>query len=66
MKNYIKKNKYDVYYKILKIIDSCNTQNHIIATGKVIRNFLNLYGDFSLYNRLDFTLIMKSDVISYN
>lgn len=66
MKNYIKKNKYDVYYKILKIIDSCNTQSHIIATSKVIRNFLNLYGDFNLHNRLDFILMMKSDIISYN
>ena len=63
MKSYIKKNKYDVYYKILKIIDSCNTYSHIIVTSKIIRNFLNLYGDFNLYNRLDFTLTMKCDVI---
>lgn len=63
MKSYIKKNKYDVYYKILKIIDSCNTHSHIIVTSKIIRNFLNLYGDFNLYNRLDFTLTMKCDVI---
>lgn len=64
MKQYIKRNKYDVYYKILKIIDSCNTQSHIITTGKIIRNFLNFYGDSNLYNRLNSTLTMKSYIIN--
>ena len=60
---YIKKNKYDVYNKICKIIDSCNTVKHIIVVPNIIQNFINIYGDYYLYNLLDYKVHIKLHII---
>lgn len=41
-------NKFDVFEWIKKAIDSCETNEHIKSTNKLIENFYNVYGDFSL------------------
>ena len=61
---YIKRNKYDVYNKIIKIIDSCSTAKHCWTVARVINNFLKLYNDAELYYTLMFRLNLKFDILN--
>lgn len=59
MKQYIKKNKYDVYNKIVKVIKSCTNIHHYNCTAKLIRNFRIMYNDMYLYTSLKYRLDSK-------
>ncbi len=52
-------NKYDVFEWIKKVIDSCETVKHIIATDMLIYNFYNVYDDYDLKMELQLYQIRK-------
>lgn len=45
-------NKYDVYFKIVKIIDSCKTINQVLNCRHIINRFNDIYDDNYLYDDL--------------
>lgn len=63
MKQYIKKNKYDVYYKIVKVINSYTNIRHYNCTCKLIKNFKIMYNDMYLYMSLKYKLDTKLESI---
>lgn len=65
MKNYIR-NKYDVYNKIIKVIDSCKTFEHCLTAETMVDNYFKVYNDDLLYNILQDEVNNKYDKVLYN
>lgn len=52
-------NKYDVYSKLVKIINSCKTIDQIFSCRKIINRFDDIYNDDYLYNELNIKCNLK-------
>lgn len=48
----MKKNKYDSYSWVSKVVNSCENGIHLLASSKLARNFFNRYNDYDLYIKL--------------
>lgn len=46
------KNKYDVYLKVRKVIESCETIAHLMTARIMTNLFLDMYQDCVLYSHL--------------
>lgn len=49
-------NKYDAYYWVEKVIDSCTTYFHFNNTHRLVTNFDNVYQDIDLSSNLRWRL----------
>lgn len=48
----MKKNKYDVYNWIIKVIDSCENGIQLLSSCKLAENFFKQCNDYDLYIKL--------------
>lgn len=50
--NLIKEKKNKAFYKVLKVIKSCKTDEHIEGVYKMTKSFYRMFGDSELYVQL--------------
>lgn len=59
MDEYAMVSKYVDYWKVVKIIDSCTSVNHLVVAEKVVDRFLKTYKDERLFIKLTYFLDVK-------